>query len=215
MSVRTPRSIETGGAPARTGGAGAAAASAVARGAVTPITAPAPTSATGRRSMSSGREGSRGEGSREHPGAAFVRADARVPSRRRRRYTPESNGYLPRASEPGESGDRRDLVADCSRPARSAEPPLFVDVREQDEWQEGHLPGAVHVPRGNLESRIEALVPDKSTRDRRVLRGRLALRVRCEVACRARLRQRRFDGRRLSDWKRNGYEFTDAESAHL
>jgi sulfur-carrier protein adenylyltransferase/sulfurtransferase len=42
------------------------------------------------------------------------------------------------------------------------DPPLIVDVREQDEWQEGHLPGAIHVPRGNLESRIEALVPDKS-----------------------------------------------------
>jgi molybdopterin/thiamine biosynthesis adenylyltransferase/rhodanese-related sulfurtransferase len=37
-----------------------------------------------------------------------------------------------------------------------------VDVRERDEWDEGHLPGAVHVPRGNLESRIEAAVPDKA-----------------------------------------------------
>jgi molybdopterin/thiamine biosynthesis adenylyltransferase/rhodanese-related sulfurtransferase len=37
----------------------------------------------------------------------------------------------------------------------SAEPPLLVDVRELDEWSEGHLPGAIHVPRGNLESRIE------------------------------------------------------------
>jgi sulfur-carrier protein adenylyltransferase/sulfurtransferase len=39
----------------------------------------------------------------------------------------------------------------------------WVDVREQDEWQEGHIPGAVHVPRGNLESRIEAAVTDKET----------------------------------------------------
>jgi molybdopterin/thiamine biosynthesis adenylyltransferase/rhodanese-related sulfurtransferase len=38
----------------------------------------------------------------------------------------------------------------------------WIDVREADEWQEGHLPGAVHVPRGNLESRIEAAAPDKS-----------------------------------------------------
>jgi molybdopterin/thiamine biosynthesis adenylyltransferase/rhodanese-related sulfurtransferase len=42
------------------------------------------------------------------------------------------------------------------------ERPLLLDVREQDEWQEGHLPGAIHVPRGNLESRVEALIPDKS-----------------------------------------------------
>jgi sulfur-carrier protein adenylyltransferase/sulfurtransferase len=40
------------------------------------------------------------------------------------------------------------------------EPPLLVDVREQDEWSEGHLPGAIHVPRGNLESRIERAAPD-------------------------------------------------------
>jgi molybdopterin/thiamine biosynthesis adenylyltransferase/rhodanese-related sulfurtransferase len=38
-----------------------------------------------------------------------------------------------------------------------------VDVRERDEWEEGHLPRAVHIPRGNLESRIEGAVPDKSS----------------------------------------------------
>ncbi|MFL5261212.1 MAG: molybdopterin-synthase adenylyltransferase MoeB [Anaeromyxobacteraceae bacterium] len=37
----------------------------------------------------------------------------------------------------------------------------LVDVREGDEWSQGHLPGAVHVPRGFLESRIEAAVPDR------------------------------------------------------
>jgi sulfur-carrier protein adenylyltransferase/sulfurtransferase len=40
--------------------------------------------------------------------------------------------------------------------------PVVVDVREQDEWDEGHVPGAVHVPRGHLESRIERLAPDTS-----------------------------------------------------
>jgi sulfur-carrier protein adenylyltransferase/sulfurtransferase len=40
--------------------------------------------------------------------------------------------------------------------------PVVVDVREQDEWDEGHIAGAVHVPRGNLESRIERLAPDTS-----------------------------------------------------
>jgi sulfur-carrier protein adenylyltransferase/sulfurtransferase len=38
--------------------------------------------------------------------------------------------------------------------------PVVVDIREQDEWDEGHIPGAVHVPRGHLESRIERLAPD-------------------------------------------------------
>jgi adenylyltransferase/sulfurtransferase len=39
--------------------------------------------------------------------------------------------------------------------------PVLVDVRERDEWEEGHIPGAIHVPRGYLESRIEQAVPDK------------------------------------------------------
>jgi molybdopterin/thiamine biosynthesis adenylyltransferase/rhodanese-related sulfurtransferase len=46
--------------------------------------------------------------------------------------------------------------------AESAEPPLLIDVREPDEWQDGHIPGAVHVPRAYLESRIEAAAPDRS-----------------------------------------------------
>jgi adenylyltransferase/sulfurtransferase len=40
--------------------------------------------------------------------------------------------------------------------------PVIVDVREQDEWDEGHLPGAIHIPRGYLESRVETAVPDRS-----------------------------------------------------
>ena len=32
---------------------------------------------------------------------------------------------------------------------------VVVDVREQQEFEESHLPGAKHVPRGHLESRIE------------------------------------------------------------
>jgi sulfur-carrier protein adenylyltransferase/sulfurtransferase len=38
----------------------------------------------------------------------------------------------------------------------------FLDVRERDEWDEGHIPGAAHVPRGFLESRIEGLLPDRA-----------------------------------------------------
>jgi sulfur-carrier protein adenylyltransferase/sulfurtransferase len=39
---------------------------------------------------------------------------------------------------------------------------LVVDVRETSEWQEGHVVGAVHVPRGHLESKIEAVAPDRA-----------------------------------------------------
>ncbi|HEY3865292.1 MAG TPA: molybdopterin-synthase adenylyltransferase MoeB [Solirubrobacteraceae bacterium] len=37
----------------------------------------------------------------------------------------------------------------------------LIDVRETDEVAAGHLPGAKHIPRGYLESRIEGVVPDR------------------------------------------------------
>lgn len=38
-----------------------------------------------------------------------------------------------------------------------------LDVREKDEFRDGHLPGAISVPRGFLDMRVEEVVPDKST----------------------------------------------------
>ncbi|HEY7125682.1 MAG TPA: molybdopterin-synthase adenylyltransferase MoeB [Ktedonobacterales bacterium] len=43
----------------------------------------------------------------------------------------------------------------------SDESVVLVDVREKHEWDEGYIPGAVHVPRGYLELNIEEAVPDK------------------------------------------------------
>jgi rhodanese-related sulfurtransferase len=37
----------------------------------------------------------------------------------------------------------------------------IIDVREDCEWREGHLPGAMHLSRGVLESRIEKALPDR------------------------------------------------------
>jgi molybdopterin/thiamine biosynthesis adenylyltransferase/rhodanese-related sulfurtransferase len=37
-----------------------------------------------------------------------------------------------------------------------------LDVREPDEYDQGALPGAVHIPRGNLEFSVEGRLPDKS-----------------------------------------------------
>jgi molybdopterin/thiamine biosynthesis adenylyltransferase/rhodanese-related sulfurtransferase len=39
----------------------------------------------------------------------------------------------------------------------------IIDVRETDEYAAGHLPGAKHVPRSYLETRIEGVVPDRSS----------------------------------------------------
>ena len=47
-----------------------------------------------------------------------------------------------------------------------AEPRLgqaaFLDVREPDEYEQGAVPGAVHLPRGHLEFQVEGRLPDKS-----------------------------------------------------
>jgi len=43
---------------------------------------------------------------------------------------------------------------------KNGQKPILVDVREQDEVEQGIIPGAIHIPRGNLESRIEQYVGD-------------------------------------------------------
>jgi molybdopterin/thiamine biosynthesis adenylyltransferase/rhodanese-related sulfurtransferase len=49
-----------------------------------------------------------------------------------------------------------------TRRARELTDAVFIDVREQDEWDEGHIPGALYLGRGNLESRVETALPDKT-----------------------------------------------------
>ena len=39
----------------------------------------------------------------------------------------------------------------------------LIDVREESEWANGHLPGAVHMGRGIIERDIENAVPHKAT----------------------------------------------------
>jgi molybdopterin/thiamine biosynthesis adenylyltransferase/rhodanese-related sulfurtransferase len=52
----------------------------------------------------------------------------------------------------------------ASRNGDAPEDLVIVDVREQHEWDQGHVPGAVHVPRSYLESRIEGVVPKRDKR---------------------------------------------------
>jgi rhodanese-related sulfurtransferase len=37
---------------------------------------------------------------------------------------------------------------------------VLLDVREDDEWQRGHAPGAQHIPMGQVPSRIDEIDPD-------------------------------------------------------
>ena len=40
---------------------------------------------------------------------------------------------------------------------------VLLDVREGDEWRQGHIPQAIGIPRGFLELRVEEKVPDHKT----------------------------------------------------
>jgi sulfur-carrier protein adenylyltransferase/sulfurtransferase len=83
--------------------------------------------------------------------------------------------------------------------------PVFLDVRERDEWDEGHIPGAIHLPRGNLESRIENAVGDRS---RRIV-------VYCASGARSAFAAKTLEelgyedaislAGGFTDWKRNGF----------
>ena len=66
------------------------------------------------------------------------------------------------------------LVADAKRYIQEISPQetaaalergdtLLIDVRDPDEWQEGHIPGATNFSRGTVELEIEEAAPDLST----------------------------------------------------
>ena len=55
-------------------------------------------------------------------------------------------------------------VAEVRKRLQSGETFLLVDVREDNEWASGHIPGAVHMGRGIIERDIEVKVPETSTK---------------------------------------------------
>jgi len=55
-------------------------------------------------------------------------------------------------------------VADVKRRGDAGEKFLLIDVREDNEWAKGHLPGAVHLGKGIIERDIEQRAPDTSAK---------------------------------------------------
>ena len=51
-------------------------------------------------------------------------------------------------------------VANVKRRADAGEQFVLVDVREDNEWANGHIPGATHLGKGIIERDIEQVVPD-------------------------------------------------------
>jgi sulfur-carrier protein adenylyltransferase/sulfurtransferase len=53
--------------------------------------------------------------------------------------------------------DTNDAASEVQQPGT-----VVLDVREPDEYEQGALPGAIHIPRGHLESQVEGRIPDHS-----------------------------------------------------
>ena len=54
-------------------------------------------------------------------------------------------------------------VKDVKRRLGAGDDFMFIDIREDFEWNKGHAVGAIHLGRGILERDIEKLVPKKNT----------------------------------------------------
>jgi len=50
---------------------------------------------------------------------------------------------------------REITAADAADAVKKSPKTLILDVREPGEWAEGHIPGALHVPRGMLEAKAD------------------------------------------------------------
>jgi rhodanese-related sulfurtransferase len=57
---------------------------------------------------------------------------------------------------------RETTVAEVKRRRDAGERFHLVDVREDNEWAKGHLPGAVHLGKGIIERDIDTTISDRS-----------------------------------------------------
>jgi sulfur-carrier protein adenylyltransferase/sulfurtransferase len=83
----------------------------------------------------------------------------------------------------------------------------IIDVRERDEFEQGHVAGATHLSKGHIETRIEDLIPDRDT----------PLTLYCESGVRSLLAGRSLRELGYADvrsmrggfngWKQAGFEF--------
>lgn len=54
-------------------------------------------------------------------------------------------------------------VQELNHQLQQPEPPLLLDVREQEEWDYCYIAGAVHLPMSQLAQRLGELDPDRPT----------------------------------------------------
>lgn len=57
--------------------------------------------------------------------------------------------------------DPREISNDEAAQSYGADDVVFVDCREPDEWAAGHMPGAIHIPLGQLAAKAKDVPKDK------------------------------------------------------
>ena len=88
---------------------------------------------------------------------------------------------------------------------------MLIDVREDNEWAQGHLPGALHLGKGIIERDIEQRVPQTDAKLVLYCGGGFRSRARRGKPPENGLHQRRIDGWRLERLARCGPPTEKAE----
>jgi rhodanese-related sulfurtransferase len=73
-----------------------------------------------------------------------------------------SEGFLNIVND-AKSRVREVSVAETQQRMRDDQEVKLIDVREDNEWNEAHAAGAIHLGKGIIERDIETTVPDKDT----------------------------------------------------
>jgi rhodanese-related sulfurtransferase len=62
------------------------------------------------------------------------------------------------------SSIREVTVAEVRKMIDARDKIILLDVRDRDEFDTGHIPGAINISRGTLEFKVNMVIPDKSSR---------------------------------------------------
>lgn len=138
--------------------------------------------------------------------AALVALSA--PVRAAENWPDSVNSYVAQVRKTIKTTDMDGYLAVVKNPAGA----ILLDVREENEFKAGHVPGAINIPRGLLEWQIwKALgYPDKVDMDRKIY-------VQCMGGNRATLATRDLKNigftnataviMNIADWEKKGYPF--------
>ncbi|MEZ4249156.1 MAG: molybdopterin-synthase adenylyltransferase MoeB [Polyangiales bacterium] len=85
---------------------------------------------------------------------------------------------------------------------------IIVDVREKDEWRQGHLHGAVHLPRGFLEMQAASKLPNRDAKIVTICAGGIRSAFAAKVLQELGYTRVESANPGFNDWKDKGFPYT-------